>query len=254
MAWWVWLTVVMAVAYLGLCLALYLGQRSLLYYPQPAAIDDDRCTLRLQVPDAELQITHRALDGARALIYFGGNAEDVSITLEPLCKAFPEHAIYLMHYRGWGRSTGRPTEAALRQDALDLFDLVQSTHPEVALLGRSLGSGVAIQVAARRRVARLVLVTPFASIAEMAAYEFPYIPVRWLMRDPYESWKAAPSVLAPTPVIAAEHDKVVPASSTQRLVRSFPKGTVRLTVLHATSHHNIANHPKYLRTLIAALA
>jgi pimeloyl-ACP methyl ester carboxylesterase len=114
-----------------------------------------------------------------------------------LSVAFPDRAIYLLHYRGYGGSSGTPSEKALFADALTLFDEVRTKHSSVDVVGRSLGSGVAVYVASLRPVARLVLVTPFDSLEGLAALRFPYVPVKWLLRDKFESWRFAPQVTAP---------------------------------------------------------
>ena len=169
------LTAAAALIYLTLCTALFSFQRSLIYFPQPRALSPGTSMFTLPVDGANLVVTTRPLQGLTqdrqakgALIYFGGNAEDVSYSLPGLAAAFPGHAVYLMHYRGYGGSTGAPSEAALIADALALFDKVYSEHKNIVVVGRSLGSGVAVQLASRRPVARLVLVTPYDSIAEIA--------------------------------------------------------------------------------------
>src|SRR3989338_7417387 len=142
------LLALLAVLYLGGCVALFVFQRDLIYFPQPRS-------------------------GPNALIYFGGNAEDVSLNLPGFSEAFPEHAIYLLHYRGYGGSTGQASEEAIRRDALAMFDRVQVEHPHTVVVGRSLGSGVAVYLASQRPAARLVLITPYDSLQEIAAGQFP---------------------------------------------------------------------------------
>ncbi len=244
---------ILLLAYLAICVALFAYQRSLIYFPQPRSGGDPATTLNLKVKDAELVVTTRQAAGSRAIIYFGGNAEDVSANLPSFSEAFPAHALYLLHYRGYGGSTGSPTEAALQSDALALFDQVSKTHPDVAVVGRSLGSGVAAWVASQRPVSRLILVTPYNSIQELAAQRFPYFPIAWLLTDKFESWKYAAKVSAPTLLIAAEHDEVIPAASTEQLHTHFKAGTALLEVLPGTSHNTVSQHPKYLSLLQSAL-
>jgi pimeloyl-ACP methyl ester carboxylesterase len=237
---------VLLLAYLAICAALFAYQRSLLYFPQPNSGGGPATTMQLQVKDADLAITARQKSGPKALVYFGGNAEDVSANLPSFAQAFPDHAIYLLHYRGYGGSSGSPTEAALQSDALALFDHVNKTHADVTVVGRSLGSGVAVWVASQRPVSRLILVTPYNSIQELAAERFPWFPISWLLVDKFESWKYAPKVTAPTLLIAAEHDEVIPATSTGQLHARFNKGTAALKMLPGTSHNTISQHPQYL--------
>lgn len=250
------LTIVVGLAlvvYAGLCAALYLFQRSLLYDPQPRAIAADASTLRLPVDGAEIVVTVRPLDGPRAIVYFGGNAEDVSLNLPSFTQAFPDRALYLMHYRGYGGSTGRPTETANVADGVALVERVRATHPDIAVIGRSLGSGVAAQVARRVAVSRLVLVTPFDSIVGIAARMYRFMPVRWLAQDRYESGRFAPGIAVPTTLVAAANDRLIPRASTEQLYARFAAGVATMTVIEGVGHNDIDRNPAYLETLRAAL-
>ena len=237
------------VVYGAMGLGLLLLQRSFIYFPPPGAALAAPRTSSLTVPGAVLRISERPLDGRRALIYLGGNAEDVSASLPTLDRAFPDRALYLLHYRGYAGSTGKPSEQALVGDAVLLFDRVAAAHPDVVVVGRSLGSGVALQLAARRQVARLVLVTPFDSIVDLAARQYPFFPVRWLLRDKYESWRYAEQLQTSTLVLAAEHDEVIPAWSTQRLVSRFRPGVATVQVLPGVGHNTISESPAYIPAL-----
>src|SRR5271170_2375040 len=213
---------VLTLVYLGFCCVLFFFQRSFIYYPQPSS--DNRATTVLPTAAARVLVSVLPKEGPRALIYFGGNAEDVSLNMLSFSVAFPNSAIYLLHYRGYGGSSGRPSEKALFADALTLFDEVHAKHPEVEVVGRSLGSGVAVYLASVRPVTRLVLVTPFDSLQELAAGQIPYVPVRWLLLDKYESGKYARKVNAPTLIIAAENDEIVPRASSELLLSRFESG------------------------------
>jgi uncharacterized protein len=240
---------VLATMYVGLCAALFFFQRSLIYFPQPGSANDGGTTLTLPVRGARVLVSTRPMEGRRALIYFGGNAEDVSLSLPSFSAAMPDRAIYLMHYRGYGGSTGSPSEKTLFNDALVLFDEVYRNHPDIEIVGRSLGSGVAVYLASQRSASRLVLVTPFDSLKDIAARQFPYVPARWLLRDKFESWKYAPRVTAPTLIIAADHDEMIPAANTELLKSRFQAGLVSFAALAGTSHNTISNSPEYLPLL-----
>ncbi|HVY06271.1 MAG TPA: alpha/beta fold hydrolase [Burkholderiales bacterium] len=240
-----------ALGYLALCALLYFSQRSLLYFPQPRTAVANATVMTLPSQGETLMVTSRPMDGAEAIVYFGGNAEDVSGNLPLLSAAFPRQAIYLLHYRGYGGSSGSPTEDALFADALALFDKVHADHAKVTAIGRSLGSGVAIYLATRRPVAGLVLVTPYDSIQEIAARRFPYFPVRWLLRDKFESWKFAPEITVPTLILAAAHDEVIPGASTEALLARFRPGLATCHVLPGTGHNDISASPEYLGLLAA---
>ncbi|MES2783859.1 MAG: alpha/beta hydrolase [Pseudomonadota bacterium] len=231
--------------YLAACAALFFAQRSLIYFPQPASFGTAANRITLATDGAQVQITTRPRDGTKALIYFGGNAEDVSASLTPIAAAFPDRSVFLMHYRGYGGSTGSPSEQALHADARALFDLASVSHKDIVVIGRSLGSGVAVQLAADRPVSRLVLVTPFDSVAAIAASQFPYMPVGLLLRDRFDSAGVAGKVKAPTLVVAAEHDEVIPRSSAQRLLTQFAPGVANLQVVPGTGHNTIQDAPIY---------
>lgn len=244
---------VVALIYAALCALLFFQQRSLIFQPQPRTVIDGATLLKLPVDGAEVLVTTLPRPGAHALVYFGGNAEDVAYALPELARAFPDHAIYGMHYRGYGGSTGKPSEAALFSDAVVLFDRVHAEHPSVVVVGRSLGSGVATYLASVRPVERLVLVTPYDSLASVAARHYPYFPVRLLMRDRFESWRYAERVTAPTLILAAQYDEVIPAASTRALVAHFRPGLVSFEVIAATSHNSISASPDYLPLLSGSL-
>lgn len=240
--------VLLAALYLVLCAALLVFQRALIYYPQPRA-DASAPLLSLPVDDVQVNVSTRPHKGPKALIYFGGNAEDVSRSLPGFAAAFPDYALYFLHYRGYGGSGGSPSEEAIAHDAMALFDKVYADHPQIVVVGRSLGSGVAVRLASVRPVAKLVLVTPYNSLEELATRQFRLFPVQWLLKDKFESWRYAEHIAVPTRLIAAEQDEVIPASSTRRLFSHFPAGIATLQVIAGTGHNSISNSPEYLKAL-----
>ncbi len=238
-----------ALLYVGVCLALFLLQRFLIYHPQPRGAPARPPLLTLAADGRQVLATMREHEGPNALVYFGGNAEDVSTSLPGMAAIFPDHALYLLHYPGYGGAPGRPSEAALMADALALFDQVAARHARVTVIGRSLGSGVAVQVASARPVERLVLVTPYDSLEEIAARRFPGIPAAWMLRDKFESGRYAGKVTAPTLLIAAANDKLIPRASTDRLLGRFAAGIATLGVVADAEHHFPDSHPDYVRLL-----
>ena len=234
--------------YLLLCGVLFFVQRSLLFHPVPAV--GGGAVVSLDVDGVSLRIATRPHDGPRALLYFGGNAEDVSQTVPELAAAFPDRAIYALHYRGYGGSGGRPSEAALHGDAAAVFDDVAARHPEIDIIGRSLGSALATRLAATKPVRRLVLVTPFDSILAIAGRLFPWLPVRLLLADPFESVRDAPRVSVPTLVITAGRDDVVPVLHTRRLVEAFAPGIVTERLFPDAGHNDISLDTDYLGEMV----
>ncbi|WP_312845576.1 alpha/beta hydrolase [Xanthomonas cerealis] len=171
-----------------------------------------------------------------------------------LAPLLPDYSGYLLAYRGYGASDGTPNEAALIGDALALYDHVRAAkpHAEIAVLGRSLGSGVASQLAAWRPLARLVLVTPFDSLAAAAQAHYPWAPVRWLLRDRYDSASALRGYRGSLLVLRAGRDQAIPASSTQRLLDALPQQPKLVALPHA-GHDDLNADPRYAQALRAFL-
>ena len=238
---------VLVAIYAGICGVLFFAQRSLLFHPVPAS--GIVPTITLDVPGAILRIATRSHDGPRAILYFGGNAEDVSHTLPELALALPDRAIYAPHYRGYGGSSGSPSEKALHADAAAVFDAVHERHAEIDVIGRSLGTAVATRLAVTRPVRRLVLVTPFDSIVAIARRLFPYLPVGLLLADRFETVNDAPKVGVPTLVITAGADEVVPASHTRDLLDAFPTGIVEELAFPRADHNGVSERPAYLQAI-----
>jgi pimeloyl-ACP methyl ester carboxylesterase len=227
---------------------LYINQRNIIYAP-PRVKSSTESTLAIPTSSGTTLAVARPHDGDDAVIYLGGNAEDVTLSVPTLAAAFPDVAMYALHYRGYGGSSGLPSEEALFADALALFDEVQRSHRRIQIVGRSMGAGVAVYVASRRPVARLVLVTPYDSLQNLAAQRLPIFPVSLLLRDKYESWRYAPKVSAPTLIIMAERDEVVPRRNTEALLASFRSGVAKMKLVPGVTHNSIHESPQY-RSLI----
>ena len=245
---WTILTVAVCV-YASLCLFFVVFQRSFIYMPTPAKPTHDTAVV-LVVPDARLRLSTRELEGPKAIIYFGGNAEDVGSTVPELAAVFPDHAIYALHYRGYSGSTGHPAEAAMRNDARALCQMVRRQHPDVMAVGRSLGSSLAIQLAAEGGISRLVLIAPFESILAIASRVAPFLPMRLLLRDPWHSWRYAPRVTCPTLILAASHDEIVPMSDTRKLFEAFQPGVATLRVIDGTDHNSVSGPEEFWEALV----
>ncbi|VXB41167.1 alpha/beta hydrolase [Massilia sp. 9I] len=157
-----------------------------------------------------------------AVMYFGGRSEEVSWVARDAGKLFPGMTVLAMNYRGYGQSHGVPEEINMIEDGCTLFDwlaaLGQVDAARIAVVGRSLGSGVAVQVAKERPVHSVVLITPYDSILAIAKRRFRVMPIEYMLRHRFESIKYAPSLKAPTYVLRAAADDVVPHSHTDQLV------------------------------------
>jgi pimeloyl-ACP methyl ester carboxylesterase len=249
------LIVVAAVAvlgYAGLCWFLHAQQREMIYFGGFTAVDRAATDFALKRPDATLRGWVVNPDGHSPILYFGGNAERIELNREDFARMFPGRSVYLLAYRGYGASDGTPSEAALVGDALALFDYVQTRHPDepVSAIGRSLGSGVASQLAARRPLAKLALITPFDSLAGAAKAHYPIFPIDWLLEDRYESAGALRAFERPLLILHGGRDEVVPEANTLRLVAALP-GTPQVVRIAAADHNDISFYPDFAPALSA---
>jgi esterase/lipase len=237
--------------YLLLLVGMYLNQRNLLFAGRrrEPALPADARPITLQNGAVALRGYAVNPDRADAVVYFCGNREHAADHIGRLRDAVPHATSYAFDYRGYGHSEGSPTETDLFADALRIYDWVAAAHARVYVVGRSLGSGIAIYVAAHRPVQKLLLVTPYDSVARVAAAHYPLLPVRFLLKDRFESWRYAPAVNAETLVVKAGVDHVVPHHHTDVLLRAFQATAPGLRVLANTRHHDIVETPEFSATL-----
>lgn len=212
-----------ALVVIGLPLFMYLGQDSLIFHPQ--RLDESRRAALAQSRAVESLFIHAA-DGTRLhawhvkgdplILYFGGNAEEVSWMLDDAARRAPGVGWLLVDYRGYGSSEGSPSENALVADALQWYDHFKGAE-RIYVFGRSLGSGVAVQLAAQRPVAGVILVAPFDSLAEVGKRHYPFLPVDWMLKHRFDSAALAPKMKTPLLCIVASHDEIIPAEHAKRL-------------------------------------
>ena len=245
----VYLLIAAAAVYASLCAWLFLTQRSHIYFPTGESDAAGAEAVWLDSHGERIKLWSVARPGRKALVYFGGNAEDVAWSVGPLSEALPDRSLYLVNYRGYGGSSGRPSEEGLGNDALAVYDHVATSHDDIALMGRSLGSGIAMRLASRRRVERLVLVTPYDSLVALARKYYRYLPVSLLLRDRYDSVALAPSVDAPVLVIVAGEDEIIPRERSEALAEAFSPGQAAVTVIPQAGHNSLDLVPEYLGTV-----
>jgi pimeloyl-ACP methyl ester carboxylesterase len=245
---------VLMVLFVGTTVLLYFLQGKMIFFPQPTAPSNQS-----RYADQEIQVQHgdvtltgwlfkNRIDAEHPLIvYYGGNAEDVSLNFADLDR-FATRSFLFMNYRGYGQSQGRPSERALLADALFVLDhilageSIQPTH--VVLMGRSLGSGVAVHVAAKRKVGGVILVTPFDSLVNVAKAHYPIFPVGWLLKHRFDSAALAATITVPALFLTATHDQVVPVRFAKRLERIWGGPTTAVTVA-GTDHNSIETSSVY---------
>lgn len=225
---------------------LYIFQRNLLYFPTDK-YEHPFEEIRLKNQNESISVITLNKGKNKALIYFGGNAEVVISSAEKFKSAFSDFTIYLFNYRGYGSSSGKPSEQAIYSDALALYEKIKPNHTQISVLGRSLGSGVATYVAANRHINKAVLVTPYDSILSIAKKRFSLFPVRFLLKDKYDSLSRVKNISAKIKVlvIAAEHDQIIPMENTQKLVNEFPDNQASFKVIKESEHNSIANNADF---------
>jgi pimeloyl-ACP methyl ester carboxylesterase len=234
--------------YASACVYLYVDQRNLLYFPEATRADATHFNFSLSSGHLELKGWEFHAGQPDALLYFGGNGENLGIERNDIAAMFPKRAVYLLPYRGYGANGGEPSQRALFADALALFDKVHRTHVRIAVVGRSLGSGVASYLASRKPVQKLALVTPFDSLVAAARFHYPLFPVGWLLKDRYESARYLRKYRKPILILRAGDDQVVPAASTARLIAALPVKPLVVT-LRNTGHNSISDDPVYAKAL-----
>lgn len=240
--------------YAGICVYLYATQRSLLYFPTPEEASSVARPFYLENGTARLKIWEVVRPGAGAVIYFGGNADAVARHIDHFAPAIADRSLYFVNYRGYGGSSGRPSERRLFSDALAVFDEVKRRHGNVAVIGRSLGSGVAGYVATQRPVEKLVLVTPYDSIERVAQGHYRWFPIFLILKDRFDTLGRVKKIAAPTMIVIAEMDEVIPRERTEALVRAFPQEQLTVEVLPGVGHDLGGDSQSYLATLRDFLA
>jgi pimeloyl-ACP methyl ester carboxylesterase len=248
---------------IGVPLAAYLMQDKLIFLTRPlsdtehraiAARHPDVADVFLQAADGtRVHAWHlKAADKAPLVLYFGGNAEEVSWLLDELPRRKLQAGWLLVDYRGYGSSGGAPSERALNADALAWYDYGLKTGAQIFAFGRSLGSGVAVHLAAERPLAGLVLVAPFDSLEAVARHHYPFLPVKALLKHRFDSAALAPRLTAPLLCIVASHDQVIPAAHAKRLYDAWG-GPKRWLALPG-GHNETDNQTDYWPAVQAFLA
>ncbi|HEY1475138.1 MAG TPA: alpha/beta hydrolase [Pseudolabrys sp.] len=244
-----WLGLLAVLGYVGLLALMYVFERAMMYFPDSTRVAPAQAGL----PRAE-EATFTSSDGERLLawyvpardnkplvIYFQGNAEGLTARAGRFTWLTADGTgLLALNYRGYGGSTGRPSEDGLIRDATAAYDFARARTPteRIVLFGESLGTAVAVALASEHEIAALILDAPFTSAAAVGASAYPFAPVRWLMKDKFRSDERIGRVSAPLLVLHGEQDGIVPvrfgaqlfalAREPKRMVRFAQGGHVDL--------------------------
>ena len=239
-----WLIVIAAAGYAGVLLLMYVFQRAMMYFPDPRRIAPAQAGL----PQAD-EVTLTSSDGEKLIawyvpargdkplvIYFQGNAEGLLARAGRFAWMIADgDGLLALNYRGFGGSSGKPTEDGLIRDATAAYEFARARYPakRIVLFGELLGTAVAVALAAGHEIGALILDAPFTSAADVGAAAYPFAPVRRLMKDKFRSDERIGRVAAPLLVLHGDADRIVPsrfgealfalAREPKRLVR-FPQG------------------------------
>jgi fermentation-respiration switch protein FrsA (DUF1100 family) len=216
------------IIYGGFVALLYLAQRSLQYFPErrrtaPSAVGLTKAEeVVLDTADSERVIVWHVLpcDGQPVFLYFHGNGGSLRWRDERFHDLIADGSgLVALSYRGYGGSTGHPTEKGLIEDAKAAyaFSVAHYTARRLVLWGESLGSALALMLAAENPVGCVVLEAPFTSAVDVGAQHYWFVPVRLLMKDRFRSDSRAGKVTAPILVVHGENDLVVPMALGQSL-------------------------------------
>ena len=236
-----WLGIVAVLGYGGLLAALYLMQRAIMY-PAPQAERTAPAEagfaqaqeLVLPTGDGEKAVAWHVPPraGKPVILFFHGNGEVLAWRVPRFRELVADGTgLIALSFRGYAGSTGSPSEAGLIADGEAAYQFAAAHYApaRIVLWGYSLGSGVAVALAATHRVSGLILEAPYTSTVDIAASAFPYLPVRWLLRDRYHSDRRIGSVRAPLLVMHGVKDRVIPIRFGEQLfaLANEPKRMVR---------------------------
>ena len=247
-----------ASAYLAVMLYMYLQQRSLQYFPGREALSPQAVGLsgvveeRINTPDGETIVLWyaEAKPGLPTILFFHGNAGEISGRAERM--AFYQSQGFgalFVSYRGYGGSTGSISEQGFMTDAFAAHDDLtkRGVAPElIAVVGESLGTGVAVQLAAERTVGAVALEAPFTAAVDVAASIYWWLPVRLLMKDQFRSREFIGRVRSPLLVLHGDADQVIPVAQGRQLfdMASEPK---ELVIIPGQGHEVIGSPEVWAR-------
>lgn len=256
----VYIVELLVLLYIGTCVVYWLVQEKFIFVP---TLVGEPFEVRLSTPTSELLLstpfngTIHALwlkvpESKGLIFYLHGNTGSIrrwQFMAEEL--AFMGYDVFVLDYRGYGKSKGRRSEAILHRDVEYCWDFVAARYAGKKIVyGRSLGTGFATRLASRREADALVLETPFYSMLSLAAWYLPFIPVKWLLRYPLRSDKYVQQVKAPIHIFHGTRDVVVPYKSAFRLYRSLSdRQNVFLTTVAGAGHGDLNKFPLFHRRL-----
>ena len=237
------------IAYLTAAVSLYIQQRNYIYFQTPEIDSVNEQEISIINNNTLLKGWIINQNQPNAIIYFGGNSEQISDNIPDFKDILKNSTVYLINYRGYGKSEGTQSESNFYSDALKIYDTISPNHRSVSVIGRSLGSGIATYLAANKKINKLVLITPYDSINNMAKSAYPIFPIDLMLKDKFDSLSRADAIKSPTLIFMAETDNVVQHKHTENLIRKLPKNLLTVKYVKNSDHSSITDQQAYKQDL-----
>ncbi|MFW5999688.1 MAG: alpha/beta hydrolase [Halanaerobiaceae bacterium] len=255
--------------WVAVCILMYLFQERIIFHPpEESRVNRSRFKTAEDVEEITLEVEEgiklrgwfvhgnsesggnsTAISGeSRLIIYFGGNAEEVSYLVDEFrgLNVKGWSAVFL-NYRGYGTSDGQPGEKELYQDANKIYDHFQNGEEDfdtVVVMGRSLGTGVATYLAHQRSVDGVILASPFTSLVDVAREMYPFLPAGLLVKHEFDSIGRASDIEAPLNIIVAAEDELIPARQAEKLASGWG-GEAEIVEISGEGHNTLTKSPEF---------
>jgi pimeloyl-ACP methyl ester carboxylesterase len=243
--------VTLAVAYVGVLIAAFAGQRKILF-PVPAGAHAPKRATLLRLEGGAVALSKPAAAGEPTVVYFHGNAMQLADS-EWLGEQLEGVGFMAVEYPGYGlaASPEGPSEAGCYAAAETALKHLEATVPrdQIVLFGQSLGTGVAVEMAKRGHGARMILATPYTSITAIAGELLWFLPTRLLVRDPFDSLSKAKALSLPVLIVHGSADEVVPTAMGRALANEFPHA--ELMIVEGAHHNDLVDRPEVLARISA---
>jgi pimeloyl-ACP methyl ester carboxylesterase len=257
------ITITLVAIYIGICTLLYVKQDSLLFHPQPSnrqelaeilSENPGFDTVAFVMSDGNRTYGFVSKDTASTkrplVLYFGGNAEEVSHLAEKK-NYFPGSKLVLVNYRSFGLSQGAISEKTMFSDALEIYDQLAADPKidpsHIIVIGRSIGTGVATYLSSQRKTSGTVLITPYESMIAVASEKYPFVPIALLIKHPFKSKTYAAAISSPMLSLISKNDQVIPPVHAYNLVKAWKGKTAVLEVNE--DHNSIMDNEEVWKTI-----
>lgn len=254
--------------YVGSLFFLYLNQRHFIYFPShvsptpaQAGVPEMKVVTLKTDDQLELKAWYRPAMHTQlpTIVYFHGNAGNIGhrgFIIQPFLEK--GYGVLLVTYRGYSGNPGKPSEEGLYHDAraaLRFLKQERIAEQHIVLYGESIGTGVATQMATEYRVGALILQSPFTSLGDIGQFHYSYFPVKWLLKDQYNSLKKAPDIHVPVLILYGKNDDIVPSSFSIQLFNtlSAPKQIQAIPGIGHNDHFNASYAINFIQEYMTEL-